>query len=104
MLPESASSSRGQGNSRPAPEIRALNRPVERPADPRDAQLKGVASWARICLGELSLEDAGRQAIITDTFLPDGPDAKIYADLYQEYKHLYTTLKKTHHRLNKIVS
>jgi len=82
----------------------ALNRPVERPADPRDAQLKGVASWARICLGELSLGDAGRQAIVTETFLPDGPDAKIYVDLYQEYKDLYSTLKKTHHRLNKIVS
>ena len=82
----------------------ALNRPVERPADPRDAQLKGVASWARICLGELTLEAAGEQAIVTDTFLPDGPDAKIYADLYDEYRRLYPILKKTHHRLNKITN
>ena len=81
-----------------------LNRPVERPADPRDAQLKGVASWARICLGEISLEDAGAQAKVTDTFLPDGPDAKIYADLYQEYRRLYAVLKKTHHRLGKITN
>lgn len=80
----------------------ALNRPVERPADPRDAQLKGVASWARICLGEISLEEAGRQAKVADTFLPDGPDARIYADLYQEYRRLYPILKKTHHRLSKL--
>ncbi|HEX7405465.1 MAG TPA: FGGY-family carbohydrate kinase [Candidatus Nanopelagicaceae bacterium] len=82
----------------------ALNRPVERPADPRDAQLKGVASWARICLGEISLADAGRQANVTDTFLPDGPDADIYADLYQEYRRLYPILRKTHHRLSKITN
>ena len=82
----------------------ALNRPVERPANPRDAQLKGAASWARICLGEISLREAGDQTKVADTFLPDGPDAKIYADLYQEYRGLYTVLKKTHHRLGKITN
>ena len=79
----------------------ALNRPVERPADPRDAQLKGVAAWARVCLGELTLEEAGRQAVVTDTFSPDGPDAATYAALYEEFRRLYGVLKKTHHRLNR---
>jgi xylulokinase len=79
----------------------ALNRPVERPSDPRDAQLKGAALWARVCLGELSLKQAGDRAIVTDTFTPDGPDAQAYADLYQEYRRLYPTLRKTHHRLNR---
>ncbi len=79
----------------------ALDRPVERPADPRDAQLKGAALWARICLGELTLEEAGARATVTDTFTPDGPDADVYADLYQEYRRLYPTLRKTHHRLNR---
>jgi xylulokinase len=78
-----------------------LNRPVERPADPRDAQLKGAASWARVCLGEMTLEEAGRQAKVTDIFLPDGPDAAVYAHLYDEFRLLYPTLRKTLHRLNK---
>jgi xylulokinase len=78
-----------------------LNRPVERPADPRDAQLKGAAAWARVCLGEMTLEQAGQQAIVTDVFLPDGPDAAIYSELYAEFQHLYPLLRKTLHRLNR---
>ena len=77
----------------------ALNLPIERPVDPRDAQLKGVAMWTRVAMGELTLEEAGKAVIIGDTFLPTGPDAKIYQDLYKEYKTLYATLKKLHHRL-----
>lgn len=79
----------------------ALNRPVERPADPRSAQLKGIASWARVCLGEMMLEEAGHQAKVTDTFFPNGPDAAIYADLYDEFRRLYPMLRESHHRLNK---
>jgi xylulokinase len=78
----------------------ALDRPVERPADPRDAQLKGAALWARVSLGEMTLEQAGSRAVLTDTFLPDGPDAGVYANLYAEFRRLYSTLRKTHHRLN----
>ena len=79
----------------------ALDRVVERPADPRDAQLKGAAAWARVCLGELTLEAAGRQAVVTDTFTPDGPDAAVYRDLYDEFRRLHRTLRRTHHRLNR---
>ena len=82
----------------------ALGVPVERPADPRDAQLKGVALWARVCLGEMTLEEAGSRAVITDTFRPDGPDAAIYRDLYEEYRRLYPALKGTHHRLARLTS
>ena len=34
-----------------------FGRPVKQVADPRNAQLRGVALWARICLGELTLDD-----------------------------------------------
>ena len=37
-----------------------LGRPVEQVADPRHAQLRGVALWARVCLGELTLDDDAR--------------------------------------------
>ncbi|CAB4715440.1 MAG: carbohydrate kinase [Actinobacteria bacterium] len=80
----------------------ALNRPIHRPADPRDAQLKGVALWTRIALGELTLQEAGASARITDIFLPDGPDAAIYKELYKEFENLYPMLKKLHHRLQKL--
>lgn len=78
----------------------ALGRPVERPADPRDAQLKGAALWARVCLGELSLEQAGARAVVTDTFDPRGPDAAVYAEQYERYRRLYAPLRKVHRRLN----
>ena len=78
-----------------------LGRPVERPADPRDAQLKGVALWARVCLGELTLQEAGARAVVTDTFEPDGPDAAVYAELNAEFRRLYKALRPTHHRLNR---
>lgn len=80
----------------------ALQRPVERPADPRDAQLKGAAAWARVCLGELSLAEAGRQALVTDTFSPDGPDAATYAALYDEFRRLYSALRRTSRRLARV--
>jgi xylulokinase len=79
-----------------------LGRPVERPADPRDAQLKGAAAWARVCLGDLTLSEVGRQVVVTDTFLPDGPDAEVYRDMYAEFRRVYGTLRKTHARLAKI--
>jgi xylulokinase len=78
-----------------------LGRPVERPADPRDAQLKGVALWARVCLGELTLQEAGARAVVTDTFEPDGPDAAVYAELNAQFRRLYKALRPTHHRLNR---
>lgn len=80
----------------------ALNRPVERPADPRDAQLKGVASWARVCLGELSLRDVGESVRVTDVFMPDGPDAAVYAAGYDEFKRLYGSLRKTQKRVARL--
>lgn len=78
----------------------ALGVPVERPADPRDAQLKGAAAWARVSLGEMSIEEAGERAVVTDTFRPDGPDAAVYAALVTEYQRLYSSLRKTQKRLS----
>ncbi|MBI1352102.1 MAG: carbohydrate kinase [Actinomycetales bacterium] len=82
----------------------ALGRPVARPAQPRDAQLRGVAMWALVCLGELTLAEAGRRTPVTDVFTPEGPDAAVYAELYAEYRRLYGQLKGIHHRLNRRIS
>ena len=47
-----------------------LGRPVEQVADPRNAQLRGVALWARICLGELTLEDVPALVPVAQRFEP----------------------------------
>ena len=82
----------------------ALGVPVERPADPRDAQLRGVALWARVCLGELTLHEAADRVVVSDVFRPDGPDAHVYAQMYAEYRRLYGELKGLHHRLGRLTT
>ena len=76
-----------------------LRRPVEQVHDPRNAQLRGAALWARVCLGELTL--AGVPALVpaARTFVPSG-DAATYAALYAEYRGLFGSLKGLYHRLN----
>jgi xylulokinase len=74
-------------------------RPVEQVADPRNAQLRGVALWARVCLGELTLEDVPALVPAAATFAPSA-DAPAYAGGYAEYRKLYGRLKGLYHRLN----
>lgn len=76
-----------------------FGRPVEQVADARHAQLRGVALWARICLGELTLEDVPPLVPAAATFTPSA-DARVYAAGYAEYRRLYRTLKGLYHRMN----
>jgi xylulokinase len=76
-----------------------LDRPVEQVADARDAQLRGVALWARVCLGELTLADVPALVPVADTFTPS-PDNETYAEGYANYRELYRRLKGLYHRLN----
>jgi xylulokinase len=76
-----------------------LGRPVEKVADPRHAQLRGVALWARVCLGELTLGDVPSLVPVAATFTPSA-HARAYADAYAEYRKLYGKLKGVYHRLN----
>ena len=76
-----------------------LGRPVEQVADPRHAQLRGVALWARVCLGELTLDEVPALVPVAATFVPS-PDTQAYSDGYAEYRKLYGRLKGLYHRLN----
>ena len=76
-----------------------LGRPVEQVADPRHAQLRGVALWARVCLGELTFDDVPAFAPAAATFTPSD-DSRMYANGYTEYRKLYGKLKGLYHRLN----
>ena len=76
-----------------------LGRPVEQVADPRHAQLSGVALWARVCLGELTLDETPALVTVAATFTPSA-HARAYSDAYAEYRKLYRKLKGLYHRLN----
>jgi xylulokinase len=76
-----------------------LGRPVEQVTDPRHAQLRGVALWARVCLGELALDDVPALAPAAATFTPSS-DCRVYAAAFAEYRKLYGSLKGLYHRLN----
>ena len=77
-----------------------FGRPVEQVADPRNAQLRGVALWARICLGELTLDDVPALVPVPERFLPTS-EAAAYARSYAEYRKLFGSLKGLYHRLNR---
>ena len=77
-----------------------FERPVERVADPRNAQLRGVALWARICLGELELDDVPALVPVPQRFLPTS-EAVAYARSYAEDRKLFGSLKGMYHRLNR---
>jgi xylulokinase len=75
-----------------------LDREVEQVADARHAQLRGVALWNRISLGEMTLDEVPSLVPVAQVFGPTG--AAAYADNYREYTKLYSTLKGTYHRLH----
>ena len=75
-----------------------LNRPVEQVADPRHAQLRGVALWCRISLGEMALDEVPSLVPVAQTFEPTG--AASYEAGYCEFEKLYGALKNTYGRLN----
>ena len=77
-----------------------LQRPVVQVSDPRHAQLRGVALWARICLGELTLEEVPALVPVAQTFHPASESRAAYAHGYGEYRKLSGTLKGLYHRLN----
>ena len=77
-----------------------LGRPVEQVADPRHAQLRGVALWARICLGELGLVDVPSLVPVAATYVPSAHNRLTYDDMYAEYAKLHGTLKGLYSRLN----
>jgi xylulokinase len=76
-----------------------LGRPVEQVSDPRNAQLRGIALWARVCLGDLHLEEVPALVPVPATFTPSA-HTQPYAEGYAEYRKLYGKLKGLYHRLN----
>jgi xylulokinase len=77
-----------------------LDRRVEQVADPLNAQLRGVALWTRVCLGEITLPQAAALVPVGRTFTPDVADREIYAAHFAQYRKLYGSLKGFYRRMN----
>lgn len=77
-----------------------LDRRIEQVADPWNAQLRGVALWALVCLGRLSLAEAAQRVEVAAVFEPDPADRAVYARHMGEYRKLYGTVKGFYRRMN----
>ena len=65
-----------------------LGRPVEQVERPRDAQLRGVALWARVALGEISLGDVPALVPVAERFEPQPGARATYDAMFAEYRGL----------------
>lgn len=74
---------------------------VEVVEDPANAQLRGVALWARIALGELSLVDVPALVPVSAVHEPDPVTSAEYSRIYREYQGLYKRLSPVSRRLNR---
>ncbi|MCH9816377.1 MAG: FGGY-family carbohydrate kinase [Actinomycetia bacterium] len=73
---------------------------VERVANPRDAQLRGIALWARVCLGEISLSAAAALVPVDRVFAPVPAEQEIYDRNFSQYRKVYGKLKGVYRALN----
>jgi xylulokinase len=78
-----------------------IGRRVERVADPAQAQLRGVALYALVALGSLSLDHAAALVPAATAFDPDPANVARYAPMYAEFTRVYGRLKGMYHRLNR---
>lgn len=77
-----------------------LGIPVEVVDDPANAQLRGVALWAMVALGELRLDDVPALVPVAAVHRPDAGRSAEYAPIYREYQGLYKRLAPLSRRLN----
>ncbi len=78
-----------------------LGRRVERVDDPQIAQLRGVALYALLALGEVTLDEAAGRATASRVFEPGPASTSVYQPMHAEFTRLYGRLKGVHHRLNR---
>lgn len=77
-----------------------LNREIRRVAEPRLANLRGVALLAAHSLGRLSIDEMSQKIAIEKVFKPENKNRSIYDDNYTAFRSLYKVEKKIFGRLN----
>ncbi|HET9657466.1 MAG TPA: FGGY-family carbohydrate kinase [Kineosporiaceae bacterium] len=78
----------------------ALDRTVERAAEPNVAGLRGVALVAGVALGSVATERIRELVPVSATFRPDPAATAAYRRLFAEFPGLYRAQKKMFARLN----
>jgi xylulokinase len=79
-----------------------LGRRVERVDDPEIAQLRGVALYALLSLGDVTLDDAAGRATASRVFDPGPASSSVYEPMHTEFRRLHGRLEGVHHRLNRL--
>lgn len=74
--------------------------PMQRVSRPRHAQLRGVALWTRVCLGEITTAEAGRLVRVDRTFHPSETARDEYQRRYEQYGRIYPTVRGFYRRIN----
>ncbi len=79
-----------------------LDRPLERVEDPLNAQLRGVALWSRVALGDVSLAEVAGMIPVDRIFYPDPDDRELYRRHFQQYRKLAGTLRGFYRSMNRV--
>ncbi|MCZ7527325.1 MAG: FGGY-family carbohydrate kinase [Acidimicrobiia bacterium] len=79
-----------------------LDRPIERVADPFQANGRGAALLAALALGRLDVDEIGRAVQVTETVWPDPAHRRVYDEAYRELRNLYRHNRATHRRLEQV--
>lgn len=77
-----------------------LDRPIELVDDPMHAQLRGMALYTRVALGELSLRDAAALVRVARRFEPEAATRRTYDEMAKEFTRFHGSLKGAFRRLN----
>lgn len=78
-----------------------LNREIRRVAEPRLANLRGVALLAAHSLGKLNIDQISQKIKIDKVFKPRNENRSIYEDNYTAFRSLYKAEKKILNQLNR---
>jgi xylulokinase len=78
----------------------AMDRTIERMAEPLHAQLRGMGIAAGLALGAVQLGDVRGLVSVDATFTPDPASRAVYDRLYAEFPKLYKAQKGMFARLN----
>ena len=77
-----------------------LERPMRQMKDPIHANVRGAALLASAALGYVGYEDIPGLVPVAKTFVPNPVNAKIYDELFAEFKEIYKNNKGAYRRLN----
>lgn len=78
-----------------------IGRPLERPAAPMLAAIRGAALFAGLVLGRLGPEDLAARVPVERTFEPDPDARRVLEDAYAVFVDLYRSQRRLYRRLNR---